>query len=254
MGLLFTGITWASISITPAVVSVDLEQGRPSGRFVITNTGDKEQRYRILATHFNYSPEGGLGIVPPDENSLAEWLKFNPREFTLPPKSKRVVRYAILPRGKLSKKTYWAAMELESLNPNEFKSQKNEAGSSYSLKVATAILVPIFGTVGDIIYSGDLENLKLKSNDEGYELAVDVVNTGEGRLSMKGNYHILAASGEEVATNTLASGLVLPNAKRHMISRIPTSELKPGDYNIKLVYTSPGLAEAIVRELPISVK
>lgn len=241
---------WGSISISPALVSVDLNQGRPSGKFVITNKSGQEKRYRIQVVHFRFSPTGGLGIINPDERSLATWIKFNPREFSLPGNSKRIIRYAIVPRGKLSKKTYWAAMELESLDANEIKSKVDE-NSSYSIKAIPSILVPIFGTVGDVEYSGVVDDVGLNPTEEGLEVTVKVVNVGEGRLALRGIYQVLSTSGELVAQDTLASGLVLPENSRLMMTRIPTENIAAGNYKLRIAYELVGTDKQMIKEVPL---
>ncbi len=87
-----TASLWAGIAISPAVVRLSLDKKRPAGQFIIRNVGDTTERYRINARHFLYGENGALQIVEPDEHSLVPWIKFNPKEFTLPPKSRRAVR------------------------------------------------------------------------------------------------------------------------------------------------------------------
>lgn len=245
-----THFVWATVSISPAIVSLDLEQGRPSGKFVISNKSSEEKRYRIQAAHFEYSPQGGLGVIAPDENSLATWIKFNPREFSLPANSKRVIRFAILPRGKLNKKTYWAAMELESLDTMQY-GKKDNKGSEYKVKVVPSVLVPIFGTVGNVTYSGVIDELKLDHTEDGLKVMANVVNTGNGKLVLNGEYQVVEQTGKVVVKNKLAPGLLLPEASRQMVSFIPVKEIKAGNYKLRIAYRSPGADDEIVKEVPL---
>jgi len=248
-------VSWANVSVSPAIVSVDIKKGRPSGRFEISNTGEEEQRYRVLATHFEQTASGGLNVIPPDENSLAPWIKFNPREFTLPPKSRKVIRYVIAPRGKLDKKTYWAAMELESLKSKEYKSPKMEDGNQYSVQVVPSLLVPMFATVGKLHYEGKIFGSRVLTTENGPQLQIDIANHGEGNLALRGTYQVLKQArppmiGEEViAEDKLGSGLILPNAKRRMKTLIPGKELTPGQYTVRASYTAEGLESALAKDL-----
>ena len=74
----------ASLSIHPAYVEFDLDRGRPSEILTVTNLTGESMRYRAKVQHFLYTETGGIRQVPPDEHSLAQWTKLNPREFTLP--------------------------------------------------------------------------------------------------------------------------------------------------------------------------
>ena len=116
LSLLSVSVAWANISITPAYVDVEIRPGgRAAGRFVVTNLTEVEQRYRMNATHFTFDSHGGLKTIEPDENSSAGWIKFNPREFSLPARGRRVIRFVMIPQGNLVDGDYWSSIELESL-------------------------------------------------------------------------------------------------------------------------------------------
>ena len=58
--LLWVAPATAAVGISPGYVEVKLDKGRPAGRFLISNLGSVQERYRIKAIHFTYSVEGGL--------------------------------------------------------------------------------------------------------------------------------------------------------------------------------------------------
>ncbi len=47
---LLPGTLWAAITIKPAFVEVNMDQGRPAGTFLISNVGDTPERFRIKAS------------------------------------------------------------------------------------------------------------------------------------------------------------------------------------------------------------
>ncbi|NNL57269.1 MAG: hypothetical protein HKO71_05925, partial [Pseudomonadales bacterium] len=177
--LLFHSLVIAGIAVEPAYISLNFDKGRASGRFVITNTGDTEERYRVIASHFTFSEQGALSLAEPNEHSMAEWIKFNPKEFSLPPKSKRVVRYVVLPKGKLQDGQYWAAMELESLEGRNY-STSDGGGRTFNLKVVPSVLAPIYGAAGKIERDYTVDKLDLTTSDRNKKVL-------EVRLSNIGN-------------------------------------------------------------------
>ncbi|MEW6220628.1 MAG: hypothetical protein AB1634_14010 [Thermodesulfobacteriota bacterium] len=238
----------AGVSIAPAFVELDLSEGRPSGQFTITNTGDSEERYRIQAAFFDFSPSGGLLSVPDSDRSLAPMLKFNPKELTLPAKSKQRVRFVVVPQGQLLDQEYWAAMELEALATNTARTT-DAAGRTFRLEVSSSIMVPIYARHGQVSFQCDLEDVRLVAAADKVSLESTVNNTGTGHLFLTGTYELLAPGGQRVAEGILGKGYVLPGRVRRFTSRLEVS-IPRGEYTVRAVFSAPQLAQPIARELP----
>jgi hypothetical protein len=235
----------ANVGISPAYVEVRLDQGRPAGRFLVSNLGDKTERFRINAVHFTYTPTGGINQSSTGKHSLAPWIHFNPRELTIAPKTKRAVRFAIVPRGPLVEGEYWAAMELESLK-TAVASAEEKSGRTMKLKMVATVMVPIFGTVGDVRYEGTVEKIKLGSTEGDTWLRAVLVNSGNGRLGAQGSYEIFNAAGESVERGTMGRSYVLRGASRIFAGKLKT-ELEEGTYTIKISYVAQNLEKPIER-------
>ncbi|WP_300458656.1 hypothetical protein [Desulfobacula sp.] len=229
----------AGISISPAFIEADFNTKRPSGRFIIRNTGTETERYRIVASHFVFNNNGQLTKKKPDENSLVPWIKFNPKEFSLPPKSNRAVRYVIVPKGKIESKEYWGFMELQSLKMNTVSANDN-AGRKMKLKIIPAILVPIFATKGEISYSATVEETQLVTTEKGLEIDSMVKNTGQGHLLIKGIYEMINSSGDVVEKGGLGKGYILPGGQRRF-KRTINPEIPKGDFTLNVAYSAPNL-------------
>jgi hypothetical protein len=240
---------YASLSISPALLEVNLEKGRPAGQFIISNVGDEEERYRIGATHFSLSKTGNVSRVEPDEHSLAPWIKFNPTEFTLAPRSQQAVRYVITPPPKLRAGEYWGAMELESLKAVK-GSSTDTGGREYQIEVIPSILVPIFGTVGSIRYEGNVKEVQVIPKEEKKMIVVSVENTGEGRLRIEGTYEIRNISGAAIEKGPLARSYVFPGVDQLFTTALKT-DLKEGSYTVRVEFRSPQLKQPIADDFPI---
>lgn len=250
----FGGITpcFAQISITPSIVEVKLDKGRSSGEFYIANIGQKEERYRIQASFFNFSRTGGLLRPEADAHSMSDWIIFNPKEFTLAPKTKRVIRYSITPRGTLRPGEYWIGMELESLNTTMTTGHNNK-GETFNIGIIPTILVPIFGQVGEIKYDGTFGDAALKQTPEGIVLDSCLTNTGTGRLRPIASYEILNSDGASVEKGALGVAFVLAQNERLFQAPIKTA-LPEGTYTIRVSCAIPQLPVPITRETVINWK
>ncbi len=225
---------YGGIAVKPANVTLDLNKGRPSGQFVISNTGDTEERYRVRSTHFGYTLNGQLQLISPNHQSLATWVKFNPKEFTLPPNSKRVVRFVVLPRGKLTDGEFWGAMELESLN-TDMITDTDQEGRKVSIKVVPSVLVPIFGRSGKINHKGMIDDIELKRIPDGSAISAQLTNTGLGRLFVRGHYSVINEDNVEVMSGSMPRGLVLSGLSRRFES-LSERELPSGRYQLRIEY------------------
>jgi hypothetical protein len=248
---LLTGVLRADIAIKPAFVEVNLDEGRPAGTFLVSNLGDKEERFRVNALYFNYTEEGGLKKSPTGDYSLAAWIRFNPRELTLAPGTQRAVRFAILPKGRLAAGEHWAAMELESLAVNEVVSKDEKSGRSVKLKVMTTIVAPIFGTVGKTSYAGEVRDLQVQTENGEVVLKALVAATGSGRLGIKGNYEILDASSKVIDSGPFGAGYVFRGAQRWFSKKMETP-LPKGNYTVKISVEAPHLEQPVVKEAQLA--
>lgn len=241
------GTAWAGLSISPAFLEVNLTKGIPSGQFQITNTGDEVERYRVKMVYFTFSADGGYRELPNDEHSLVPWLKFNPKEFAIPPKSRQAVRFYIPSHGKLKDGEYWAAMELESLKTTEAKSS-DDKGRNFRFQVIPSIIVPIFASYGNVRYTGVVKQVKVVTKGERRGIESLVANTGQGRLFLIGEYEILGESGNVESKGSLSRAYVMPGGERLMTAELP-GQLPAGRYTVRVTYSASQLSRPIVEEV-----
>lgn len=234
------------IRVSPAYVECRLDKGRPSGKFMIANVGNVEERYRVKIIFFQFLRGGGLREIPHTDRSMARWIKYNPKEIKLKPKTKRAVRFVILPRGKLKPGEYWAGMELESLKTTT-GTGKDAAGRTLKIEFIPSVLVPIFGTVGKVTYKGSLKSAKVSQGTKTPQVQCLVANEGNGRLLVKGNYKIISESGKEVASGKCGYIYVFPGAERLFTATLKKN-IPDGKYTLKVQYTSPQLKKTVLTD------
>jgi len=240
------GVSHAAIDISPAYVQVALDRGRPSGEFVLSNTGDTEERYRIRSASYKFSETGELQRLPSDENSLASWIIFNPKELTIAPKTKRIVRFVIATHGNVRPGEYWAAMELESLNVRT-TILKPKSETSLNLQISSSILVPIYAQSGKITCSGGPSNAKVFPSSKGPVIQCTFTNSGNGRIQVSGEYDILDAGGKIVLTGPFCHASALPGSTR-LLTRLAADPLPDGKYKVKIRFNTPQLGQTPVQE------
>lgn len=224
--------TYAALVIDPAYITIDLTNKRATGTFLLKNTGDEEERYRAKAVYFTLTPKGSIKELSPDEYSLTTWIKFNPQEFVLPPKSSRAVRYSVIPQGKLKAYEYRGAIEFIPLKAANVKSQ-DDAGHIINLKVISVVLVPIYGYVRGTKNSGNLKQIAVNQQKDEIEVTFTVVNTGNGVLRLDGICQIITSAGKVADELGYKKIAVFPKNER-IIKMKTRKELKPDNYILKV--------------------
>lgn len=239
----------AGVKISPAYVEVELDKGRPSGSFEITNTSKEPERYRANAIFFTLNDKGGLVRSTDNPFSIAPMVKFNPAEFELPGNSTRQVRFIILTRGKMQPGEYWAGMEVESLQ-TQTVTGKDDGGREFNIKVVPSVLVPIFGKVGKVKYAGKMGEIQLVGSGEKPELSIVAINEGDGRLVCNATFQVLDTAGKVVQEGQLAKSYVFRGGKLTLKNYL--KPLAAGQYVVKIKTTSAQLPEPLSAETKVT--
>jgi len=242
----WTGAVRATIAIKPSFVEVDIQGKRPTGVFYVTNLSDKEARFRVNAVHFSYTEDGGLQMAPTGENSIAPWIRFNPRELTLAPKSQRAVRFAIVPRGPVDQGEHWAGMELESLDVGEAISGDPNSGHAIKVRSSVSLLAPIFATAGQTTYQGEISDMKIGIERGVPVLQTMVAATGTGRLGLVGTFEILDGTGKTVQTGSMGACYVFRGARRWVKQKV--ENVPEGQYTVRVTFKAAHLDKPLTIE------
>lgn len=219
------------LTVTPAYVELNLKE-KGAGTFVITNVTEENLRCRAQVTHWRMSKGGQIEMVPIDKHSLAPWIKFNPKEFTLAPKTSQYVRYSVIPTARLEAGEYWGGVHFEPLveQTHDLGTQK---GVTASVKVVTTVLVPFFGQYGEFDFSARMDTLGAVVTDKGVMIKSTVVNTGRSGLRLGGDYDIIDPLGKVAATGKLPLGFILPEGILE-VSTLYAEALPQGSYTAKV--------------------
>ena len=210
----YSSVTEANIGVSPAYVYVDMKMRNPSGSFTVTNLTDTSQTYRARAMHFTIKENGSLLPVKPDKYSLINRIKFNPKEFTLPPKSTRKVRFSILTRGKLEPHEYWGAIEFSPLEGKQYTGEGEDV-KQFGFKVVTKLVIPIYGIAPKTSFNGQILKVGGRNIEERIHLKAMIQNDGEGGLRVGGEWQIFEKdTAKQVKTFPIDKFLILPKHRR----------------------------------------
>jgi hypothetical protein len=238
----------AGVSIQPSYIDTKLDEGTYVATLSITALANVPERYRLNMFYFNYDENGSIKKVADDEHSIVNWVKLNPKEFTINPKETRVVRIAIVPPPGTKPGEYWSAIEFLPLEGRTTTLERQ--GRKMDVKVVTAILIPVIGQVGKVNYAADIQGLRAWKYDRGIMVEANLDNTGTGRVRLKGNYQLIGSDGAVVSEGLFGDASLLVGGKRILSQTVAGTF--PDAYSIRVRYESEKLPDVIAGEAQVS--
>ncbi|MCB1060205.1 MAG: hypothetical protein KDB65_08235 [Calditrichaeota bacterium] len=240
---------FGQLNVKPALVELELERGKASGAFDVTNITDQEVRVRVTPAHFMLDRMGNLNTVPLVPTSLANWLKLNPREFTIAPNAVRQIRYAVIAPDTLPEGSYWCSVQFQPLPSAE------DSATAHSRFVAiSGILVPVLADKGtpscDWSIDGDSLNTQLENGR--HFVSVPVLNRGASRIPCSLHYELFDQVGSLIDSGSTPRMNVFPRSVRDFGAPLP-SELKEGTYDIHVAVSSDRSKQVLTNAAHISI-
>jgi hypothetical protein len=241
-GLFFIAIgrSTAQVSIAPTALFFN-NQNRFSS-LTVSNGGQQAQEISI-SMEFGYptTKDGNLVItndpVMAKEKSMADWIKVFPKNFTLQPQQRQVVRFVARPPGGLEPGGYWSRVKISSnpVSPPIESVGENQVGAQINL-VVNQVIAAQYRTkdsqTGVKISSVDFE--QVDSTNTG-KIAVSMERTGNAPFVGSIDLKVTGKNGETVyQTNTTNS--VYTTITRDF--SVDLSDVSPGRYTISGSITS----------------
>ncbi|MBC8524692.1 MAG: hypothetical protein ISR54_05780 [Chlorobium phaeobacteroides] len=216
------------------------------------NFKEKPITVRVDAHNWTIDEDNKVKLLPPDPQSLDQWLIINPLSFTVPPKKSQVIRFSIRPRVKPDPGEHRAIIYFtEEKNPED-------STATATLQVLFRIGVGVYATADPVRKKGVLHSFKLDGNKK---LSADIENTGNVHIRFGGKFAIWQADtfpgldnpskvfpqnkkDKEPPEGYAAGGQlnrfpVLPGARRTITTALPRIE-KSGTYIIAVKDTLAG--------------
>lgn len=222
----------ASISVTPQDIKIDVAANDThQSSFTVNNTSDSPVQVSIKLTDWELTPEGEFLYSPAGslKQSCSHWLRINPVEFTLPPKSNQQVAYTINAPETMNG-SYWSMIDVSS---SPVDAGTNDQG--VAIKVALTIgMQVILKDPKTTQRSADLTGVTIIPPTEKTQrkIAVTIQNKDNGHIFVLGKFEIRNTSGNIIAREeTSYRFLVFPHSKRIFKHTLET-ELPKGTYSI----------------------
>jgi hypothetical protein len=184
---------FASIQVFPT--RVELSDENRVANISVRHRGNAPGHYRIDAVFYRMSEDGTMNVVTdatPAERSLVKYLRFNPRQTTLPPNLEQVVRIIVAPPKDLPEGDYRAHLHFMPTDDAEADTstaapngKKNKIQIALDAKLALAI--PVVFRHGAPKVNAQLSKLKVVTNAD-KQLAFSAELSSEGNAFAFGDF------------------------------------------------------------------
>jgi P pilus assembly chaperone PapD len=212
----------ADVTVSPTLVLFDGETGTKAIK--VTNTGAKEQVYRVSLVNFRMAADGRMSVAaPPAENEhfATGMVRYTPHELTLAPGASDVVRLQVVNPRPGEYRTHVIVQQVPDVEALQAPPFERREGVSMDLQAVFGVAVPLIIRQGDPSVAVSFGDVHLTALPDGTQaVALRVERRGErsirGALSLRRN-------GKQIA---LIDGLSIyaPTPYRDVVLRIAAED------------------------------
>jgi P pilus assembly chaperone PapD len=244
------GTASAQIGISPLVIEVQENNGQAQATINVINNTNKPFRARVYSESFTYEKDQGFNTIPANETSLVPYLRFSPRELTVPAGVTRRIRLHVQLPPNLPEGEYRSVIFTENLDQQKRTDRKGTVTN-----ITTRIGVTLFVrrgnqapklTITTAIWDPAKSRILLSMNNSGKASAYPEVNW------------TLTQAGKVIKTGKVNPTGIVPNSDRTMSISIPPEELKlpAGKYKLSgnLTWGEPDKKNTVPFSVDVNIK
>ena len=222
----------AALQVFPTRLLITDRTNAKSGSLTLLHKGDHTAKYRISIVFFKLGADGKYEQAKDplaEVQTLAPHLKYSPREITLQPDVKQVVRVMVKPPGDMLQGDYRAHLHFETEDDDVSMGNSNLADDSklqLNLKARVAVAIPIIYRHGSPSPSGSLTFSKFKLlQQEDQSLTFQVDSKKEGNSFFYGELRVTLTNADgKTAELTPFKGVSIYNANQTLRFPIKSDE------------------------------
>lgn len=228
LGISFLGnrFAQAQIGVSPLVIEKQAQRGQAQGTLTIRNPTNQPTRARIYTEPFTYDRATGFKVLSESEQDLSPYLRFSPREMTIPPEEERRVRFIAQLPPDMAEGEYRTVMFTETLI-EATDNQQNAVG------IQARIGATVYVRVGDV--APDLKVKKARYNSQAQEIELLTSNAGQASARVRVDWQ-LSQAGETIADGETPENSVIAQRDRFLALPLPedaSQSLASGAYQLE---------------------
>lgn len=229
----------ARVDILPRKIL--LEDRQRSAEITILNLGQEKSYVRLTLISYRQKEDGLYEEIETPLNPAFDpekAVRYSPKQFTLPPGGRQKIRLALSDIANLPDGEYRFHVKAISFDEDEFSVRRQaERGSSVTLKMNVAVVIPVVVRKGQLEGGAKIENVGYLSSSQSSQgqpaLTMDLVRKGAfGAMGTLKAFQTVA--GEEKEIGTMSNVNIFSEVARRKVEMPLNTEPSPGP--IRLVY------------------
>ena len=178
----------APITIGASPSKFDLEIGaKPvNDALRVFNFGSEPARIDVTVSPWTLDEASEIQLLPPEEQSLDQWMIINPVSFEVAPGSFQTIRFSIRPKVEPTPGEH-RAMIFMTQQPAEAPPGRA------TVRVVGRLGVAVYGYVGEVRRTGRIHEVRVEADSERPHAAFDISSIGTAHVRMKGYYTVWPA-------------------------------------------------------------
>ncbi len=225
----------AQLGVAPTRFEIDLDEGPSTHSVRVLNLSQRDTLVEVEVLNFDLDEDNKVRILPPDEQSLDQWMVLNPLQFRIPAAGSQAVRFSIRPRVEPAAGEHRAMLYFtEVVDP--------DAPPAQGIRALHRIGIAVYAWAGEETRSATVHGLIVAERSA----TLDVEATGTAHVRAAGTWSVrtLGDPPSIPASGELPSTPVLPGTRRSISIPVP-ADLEPGEYRI--------LVEGTVGDAPLDL-
>ncbi|MBD3654794.1 molecular chaperone [Kangiella sp.] len=235
------------LAISPSRIEISPEK-KANESITVLNLGSKPMQVEVYVQNWDFDANNNYRALPPNEQSLDQWLIINPVRLTIPAKSQQTVRLAVRPRVEPEPGEHRAMV---------FFRQLNEDGKGFNFKFNVG--VPIYAYFGDVKRKADV--LGMEFDPIKLQFVFDIASKGNSYVRPEGVFVAMKATdaGSDadilkrldlekmtvdglgaLASGKLSAKPVFAGTRRQVTSPVPIKEILNEPYVVAIKVTLAG--------------
>ncbi len=173
----------AQVGLSPPKLDITVDpSGKPSTHSIrIVNFSDQAAEVQVVVHNWDMDEDNQVRILPPDEQSLDQWMVINPLRFTLPADGSQAVRFSVRPKVRPEPGEHRAMIFFEQVPPED---------KAPEIRFIFRLGAAVYGQVGELTRIGELHAVEAG----GYAAGFDVGSVGTANVRFAGQYAVWPAA------------------------------------------------------------